>query len=179
MHRVFPTVFISKYNSVLIYILTGPIHSGKTSALRNWCQGRNDVDGLLSPDDDSGTRYFYEIAKGNSFAFEATASDAEPTITVGPFRFLTAAFERANRYLTEAAKGAHSTYLVLDELGKLELKDKGLHEGARLLIPQFQESTTRHLVLVIRDTLVEAAIAHYKIGHHRLLRKEELLRTLD
>lgn len=158
----------------MIYILKGPIRSGKTSALVAWSQGRKDVEGLLSPDDTSGVRYFYELGEGRAFDFEVSPSTSAPTINIGPFCFLRSAFERANRYLLQAAKRQKISYIVLDELGKLELRGEGLHEAARMLIPQFQELARRHLILVVRDTLVEATIKHYNIGPYGLLDKEEL-----
>lgn len=42
----------------MIYILSGEIRTGKTSALREWVRKRNDVDGLLCPDDANGKRFF-------------------------------------------------------------------------------------------------------------------------
>ncbi len=51
----------------MIYILTGDIRTGKTSALLDWCKNRNDVDGVLCPDDDKGKRYFLNIKSKDCF----------------------------------------------------------------------------------------------------------------
>ena len=45
----------------MIYILTGAIRTGKTTALLNWINNRNDVDGLLCPDNENGKRYFLKV----------------------------------------------------------------------------------------------------------------------
>jgi nucleoside-triphosphatase THEP1 len=66
------------------------------------------------------------------------------------------------------------SYLILDELGKLELKNQGLHEAAKELIPQFKNSAHSHLILVIRDSLLEALIQKYKISHYTVIYKEQL-----
>lgn len=42
----------------MIYVFTGAIRTGKTLALLKWAEKRNDVDGLLCPDDDDGRRFF-------------------------------------------------------------------------------------------------------------------------
>ncbi len=45
----------------MIYILTGDIRTGKTTALLDWIKDRNDVDGLLCPDSENGMRYFLKV----------------------------------------------------------------------------------------------------------------------
>ncbi len=45
----------------MIYILSGNIRTGKTTALFEWSENRNDIDGLLCPDDEFGKRYFLKI----------------------------------------------------------------------------------------------------------------------
>ncbi len=61
-----------------------------------------------------------------------------------------------------------SNYLVIDELGKLELKNKGLHESAKVLIPIYETQKNAHLILVIRDTLLNLVITHYNISHYHI-----------
>jgi nucleoside-triphosphatase THEP1 len=158
----------------LIFILTGPIRSGKTSALSDWILGREGVDGLLSPDNEHGQRYFYAIKAHASFPFEADSSTTESIIAIGRFHFLKTALDRANKYLLGCKNSEKLSYLILDELGKLELKNEGLHEAAKELIPQFQNSTHSHLILVIRDSLLEALIQKYEISHYTVIYKEQL-----
>ena len=54
----------------MIYILTGDIRTGKTTALLEWCKNCDDVDGLLCPDNAEGKRYFLEIKSKNEFELE-------------------------------------------------------------------------------------------------------------
>ena len=53
-----------------VYILTGTIHSGKSSTLAKWCNTRNDVFGILSPVEND-KRFFQDISNGEKFPMEA------------------------------------------------------------------------------------------------------------
>jgi len=162
----------------LIFILTGPIRSGKTSTLSDWLLGREGVDGLLSPDNDLGLRYFYAIGAKKSFPFEADSGTSEAIITIGRFHFLKSALDRANDYLLACKNSQNLRYLILDELGKLELRNEGLHEAAKELIPQFENSPESHIVLVIRDSLLEALLQKYQIAQYKLICNDELSERL-
>lgn len=157
----------------MIYILSGEIRTGKTSALLDWASQRNDVDGLLCPDGPDGKRYFLEVMSKIEFPLEVETENDRDTISVGPFLFLKSAFHRANKYLKKTVD-ANYKFIVLDELGKLELKNTGLHEAAEVLIPKLENHKERHLILVVRDTLLEAIVKHYKISNYHLLIKESL-----
>jgi nucleoside-triphosphatase THEP1 len=157
----------------MIYILSGEIRTGKTSALREWVRKRNDVDGLLCPDDANGKRFFLELKSKTEFPLEVQTNDQNDTISVGPFFFSKASFDRANSFMKTLIH-SKTRFIILDELGKLELKNKGLHEAAETLIPYFMNHNEKHLIIVIRDTLLEATIKHYKISNYQFLTKETL-----
>lgn len=157
----------------MIYILTGEIRTGKTVALQEWASKRNDVDGLLCPDDAHEKRFFLEVKSKTEFPLEVETKDHSPTISVGPFLFLKASFKRANRFLKTLAL-PQTRFIILDELGKLELKNTGLHAAAEALIPNFLNHKEKHLILVIRDTLLDEIVKHYKISNYHLLTKETL-----
>ena len=165
----------------MIYILSGDIRSGKTTALLNWTNtsttlsgtGRKDIDGLLCPDGDHGKRYFLKINSKEQFELEVE-SESEDTITIGPFHFLTSAFEKANEFLIELNTKMKSQFLIIDELGKLELKHKGLHDSAIKLIPDFMFNDNRHLILVVRTSLLEDILRHYSISNYTILNNEDL-----
>ncbi len=157
----------------MIYILSGKIRSGKTSALKDWAAQRNEVDGLLCPDNAEGKRYFFELKSKTEFALEVESESAHDAISVGPFLFSKSAFERANTFL-KTLLDSKNNYVIIDELGKLELKNKGLHEAANLLIPNFIDHKEKHLILVIRDTLLEDTIEHYGISNYQIITKASL-----
>lgn len=157
----------------MIYILSGDIRSGKTTALLNWVSGRNDVDGLLCPDGDNGKRYFLKINSKERFELEVE-SESKDTITIGPFHFLKSAFKNANDYLLEANERKDFKYLIIDELGKLELKNEGLDDAAKALMPQFENDEDCHLILVIRASLLNDILRHYHIFKYKLLGNKDI-----
>ena len=157
----------------MIYILSGEIRTGKTSALREWASKRNDVDGLLCPDDANGKRFFLELKSKTEFPLEVDTENDKDTISVGPFLFSKASFDRANGFMKTLVH-AENRFIILDELGKLELKDTGLHEAAEFLIPNFMNHNEKHLILVIRDTLLEPTVNHYNMSSYHRITKETL-----
>lgn len=162
----------------MIYILTGDIRTGKTSALLDWVKDREDVDGLLCPDGENGKRYFLKVKSQKEIELEvvpiAIGIESQKTINIGPFHFLKSAFDEANEFLIGLNTKTKSQYLTIDELGKLELKDKGLHNAAIKLIPDFMLNDNKHLIIVVRTSLLEAIINHYQIKAYTLLVKQDL-----
>lgn len=157
----------------MIYILTGVIRSGKTTALLNWIKNRDDVDGLLCPDDDFGKRYFLKVKSKQEFKLEVK-TETDDIVEIGNFKFLKSAFNEANDFLLSRASETEQTYLIIDELGKLELKNEGLHLSAEKLLPKYMKNETKHLILVVRDYLLDQIIQHYSITNYSVLQKEGL-----
>ena len=157
----------------MIYILRGDIRTGKTTALVEWCKNRDDVDGVLCPDNAEGKRYFQEVKSKTKFEFE-TELETEAIIEIGNFKFLKSAFEKANTYLLAVASENESQYLIIDELGKLELKKEGLHLSVERLILNYETNEKKHLILVVRDYLLEAVLTHYSISEYKILEREGL-----
>jgi len=159
----------------MIYILRGDIRTGKTTALVEWCKNRDDVDGVLCPDNAEGKRYFQEVKSKTKFEFEVeTELETEAIIEIGNFKFLKSGFEKANAYLLAVALENESQYLIIDELGKLELRKEGLHDSAEKLISNYESNENKHLILVVRDYLLDTVLTHYSISEYKILEREEL-----
>ncbi len=167
----------------MIYILTGDIRTGKTTALLDWINtstslsgtNRNDVDGLLCPDNENGKRYFLKVKSKEELLLEVeTEVIDQDVVNVGPFQFLKSAFQKGNDYLIRRGKENKSQYLIIDELGKLELKNQGLHVAAKTLIPDFMFNANLHLILVVRRSLVDSVIKHYNISEYSILKNDDL-----
>ncbi|MCX7549627.1 nucleoside-triphosphatase [Xanthomarina sp. F2636L] len=157
----------------MIYILTGAIRSGKTTALQKWIANRKDVDGLLCPDDDKGKRYFLQVKSKIEYELE-TEFENKDIIEIGNFRFLKSAFDEANDYLISKTSKKESKYIIIDELGKLELRNEGFHVSAEKLIPDYECNQQKHLILVIRESLIEPVLKKYSISEYTILTKEDL-----
>jgi len=160
----------------MIYILTGDIRSGKTTALLEWAENRNDADGLVCPDNENKKRYFLKVKSKEAFKLEVDldAEASEGFVEIGNFKFLKSAFDQANDFLISITSETEYKFLVIDELGKLELKNEGLHHAAKMLIPDFVTNTTRHLILVVRDYLLDDIVKQYAIRAYLVLKKENL-----
>jgi len=157
----------------MIYILTGAIRTWKTTALFYWINDRKDVDGLLCPDNKNGKRYFLKVKSRHELELEVE-TESEDVIAIGDFKFLKSAFKEANDYLISTASETENRYLIIDELGKLELKQEGLHRSAEALISKFKNDNAQHLILVVRDYLLDSVLEHYAITEYSLLEKEGL-----
>lgn len=160
----------------MIYILSGNIRTGKTTALLEWSKGREDLDGVLCPDASDGKRYFLKIKSQEIVPLEVSI-DSNEVITIGNFRFLKSSFKTANEFLISTKLIRNSKYLIIDELGKLELQNEGLHEAAKKMIPIYESDKNHHLILVIRTSLLEDIIQKYKIEDFKLIQTEDLIKS--
>ncbi|MFZ1749922.1 MAG: nucleoside-triphosphatase [Saprospiraceae bacterium] len=147
-----------------VVVITGPIRSGKTSFLCGVFRGRVDTGGFLCPDI-NGVRTFEHLAKGEVIPFEVK----EPLVagqnvtTIGKFRFRSEVFTLANQLLYDFSKSNHK-YFIIDEIGKLELKGAGLHEGLDFLFSNLASLSSKSTVIcVIRKDLLEKVLAKYQI----------------
>jgi nucleoside-triphosphatase THEP1 len=165
----------------MIYILTGDIRTGKTSALLDWVKNQTDKDGIVCPDGNDGMRYFLKIKSRQKLKLEVQPDSTMPSdniLEIGPFQFLKSAFDEANNYLLQANEIRDFKYLIIDEIGKLELKNKGLYNAAKVLIPAFVLNEYSHLLLVIRKSLLDEVLMHYKITHYSVLEKTDLVNLI-
>jgi nucleoside-triphosphatase len=147
-----------------INILSGPVRSGKTTSLMKWLEGRDDAGGILTPDVE-GVRFLYDVARRERHPFELAGEPmpGEPVVEIGRFRFYQSAFEQARRILLRDLEAAPA-WLIIDEIGKLELKGEGLEPAAGLLISRYRDgNVTGKLLLVVRDYLLEEVREHYQL----------------
>lgn len=131
---------------------TGEVHSGKSTELMNLCDGKKAY-GLINPTDEKGEKQFHLISNDTSFPMNAKLD--EPSIEVGKYRFSEAAFERANRELIDEWNCAEGLFIV-DEVGKLELAEKGLSPAIHHILSQPNPKVDT-IVWVVRDYLLEEA----------------------
>lgn len=138
----------------MILILTGPTRSHKTTTLRKWSDQRNDCGGVLSPDVD-GFRVLYNITSGESIPWQKRMPESEADLIVGRFSFDPEAFRIAQGWLDELFNDPDIRQIILDEVGKLELKGQGWAAWLHSTIPKLGEKT---LILVVRRSLLDEVI---------------------
>lgn len=157
----------------MIYVLAGDIRTGKTSALKEWTSTWDKVVGVLCPDGEDELRYLYDIDSEQRFPLEV-AKSSDKTIRVGRFHFLQDSFKLANYLLIKAYDEQDFDFIVLDELGKLELQGEGIHLAAKYILDQYVSNDKINVLLVIRTNLVKEILAHYGITNFQIVAKENL-----
>jgi nucleoside-triphosphatase len=150
--------------SVLIF--SAPVHSGKTTALMEWCRHNNNVGGILMPDI-NGTRKFFNIETKEIFDVECKQPEQrfEELVSIGQYHFYKKAFAKVNEILLNISPSVK--YIIIDEIGKLELQQKGLYEGATHLLNR----SSQNVILVVRDSLVEAVTTAFNLNNYALINK--------
>jgi len=153
-------------NERVIYILTGKIQSGKTSALIKWSAGKTDIFGILTPVID-GRRFFMDAHSRIQFRMEAGETE-KAILSIGRYNFSKAAFEHAAEIIRQSIN--KNGGLVIDEIGPLELRKKGFH-------PVIKESLKNHrakLLFVIRENLVGEVTELFELKQYEIVTKENL-----
>lgn len=140
----------------MILILTGPTRSYKTTALMQWAAGRDDCGGVLSPDVD-GLRVLHNVRTHQSIPWQKPMPE-EDSMIVGRFSFDPASFEMATGWLDEHLANPEIIHIILDEVGKLEMDNKGWGPWLHRALPKLQDKT---LVLVVRRSLLDDIINLY------------------
>jgi nucleoside-triphosphatase THEP1 len=145
-----------------IYILSGPVQSGKTTALMDWCEGKKNIEGILTPDID-GKRFFSVISSKEIFAMEAAPGEKN-VLSAGRFTFSKKAFEKAILILQHSAN--KGDWLVIDEIGPLELRGEGFSAALNKILLANRED--QKIILVVREGLVEKVVEYFQLSLHQV-----------
>ena len=162
-----------------IYIFCRPIHSGKTTALLEWCERQENMAGVLMPDI-NGSRKIFDVKSKTIFDIECTdtANTRKPLTSIGRFHFYTAAFEKGNAIVLNALL-QNPCWLLIDEAGKLELEGRGFYESvAKALEIYSHTKKTGNLLLTVRDSLCEEVISFFKIKNCRVISELKMIDEL-
>lgn len=146
-----------------IYIYSGPIHSGKTTRLAEWAAQQKNIDGILAPMQ-KGKRYLKRIASGEIRQLEPDESSMNPVdiYTIGKFSFSKSVFQWAADALQEATYKPLN-WLVIDEIGFLELDGQGLEPAVKKTLALNRSVGPKNILIVVREKLVEKIITHYDL----------------
>lgn len=145
-----------------IYILTGPVQSGKTTWFQKWIINNPATGGFLTPDME-GMRMFYDIMNDRYLPFQLQSLEDIDDIAVGRFIFSGKIFDLA-KSLIYAASHEKFNHFIIDEVGKLELNNLGFEPALSAIINQYKRSDAEgKLMLVIRDYLLSEAIDKYQL----------------
>lgn len=134
-----------------IILLSASVGSGKTTALAKAVSGDGLVGGILQPKGANG-RELIDIATGEGERLEQPEA-GEREVAVGRYVFRQAAFDWANDRLA----GVTRPVVLIDEVGPLELRDGGLHEGVAAVL----RGAAGLVVIAVREALTEAVRGRY------------------
>lgn len=147
-----------------IILFSRQIRSGKTTELTQWCKQQPNIDGILMPDV-NGLRHMQRVATGEIWKAQCEdISTSETVLNIGRFSFYEEAFNKANNILL--AISPTNDFLVIDEIGKLELKQQGFYSSLTTIL---HHQPAKNLLLVVRDSLVKEVVASFGIGNFRLV----------
>lgn len=153
-----------------IVIFSKPVHSGKTTTLLAWSKRQHNIAGILMPDID-GQRHMYDINSKEYFISQCIhpAKENEPLVTIGRFSFYSASFSKATAVILTSL--VHEPdWLVIDEIGRLEMKGSGFHDVLQEIIPLYQKTRNNgKLLLVIRNSLLDDVVSFFKIKDPQIL----------
>jgi nucleoside-triphosphatase THEP1 len=150
----------------MIYILSGPIQTGKTTALVKWSATRSDVFGILTPVV-NGKRIFMDAHTQDQFEMESNDVEQE-VVSIGRFKFSREAFEKASQIIGRAI---NKSWLVIDEIGPLELNKEGFYEILRKAL----ENHTQQLLIVVRESLLPRVTEFFQVKSYDVISKEGLM----
>lgn len=144
-----------------IYIYSDPIKSGKTTKLMQWAATQKNIDGIFQPVID-GKRFLYHIASRSLKPLEIEKSD--DTFTIGQYIFCNQAFLWAKEKLTSAIN-ANIEWLIIDEIGPLELDGKGLEPVISKILSEVNQMH-QNVLIVVRKNLIDKITAYYKLENN-------------
>lgn len=157
----------------MIYILSDLIETGKTNALLKWSEDRKDTYGILTPRNKNNNRYILDVDTKACFEMQTDLTTAD-VISVGRYHFLKNAFKTGNDIIKKVLKNNKSGYIIIDELGKLELQSEGFHDAASLAINATLNNNALHLILIIRTSLLLNMIKKYNMTGYQYISKKDL-----
>ncbi|MBL7788620.1 MAG: hypothetical protein JNL75_02155 [Chitinophagales bacterium] len=152
-----------------IFILSAPIRSGKTTALMEFWEGSSTrFDGFITPDIDE-SRKLILLDTDEELPFELDEADEKNAIAIGKFFLSKSTFNLVKNKLQQLHK-TPASLIIIDELGKLEMDGKGFEPELGDFIQNFKgASSNKTLIIVIRNTLLAAAIEKFKLEDAAIL----------
>lgn len=145
-----------------VYVLTGPVRSGKTTFMVDIFQHRDDVGGFLTPDIE-GKRYFNRLDTKELLPFEINEDETNAeSLKIGKYSFDKSIFRLGNQMISGIFK-SDMKYFIIDEVGKLEVAGLGFSAGLREIFLHDNHYSEIKIILIIRDYLVGEVTKMYNL----------------
>lgn len=150
-----------------IYILTDKVRTGKTTRLIEWITGKENIFGILQPAVDEG-RFIINLRTNKARMLSAAESiPDDQKIIVGKFSFDKKVFEWAQKELLESLD-LNPDWLVVDEVGILELDGSGLEPAIGQLIQKSKDGIDTKILFVVRKNLYEKFLQHFNLSENEI-----------
>lgn len=152
----------------MIYLLSEEIQSGKTTSLQLCTENRYDIGGFLSPDK-NGVRCLMNLSSKEEIPFEIDLTSYEEGIEIiGKFAIAKSAFDTGEKWVKEHLANPQTKYIVIDEVGPLELQGKGF---ANTLKYATENLGDKHLIVVLRKSMHEKVVDTFGLQEATILTK--------
>ncbi len=152
-----------------LFILTGPINSGKTTKLMQWAAAQKNIDGIFQPVIDE-KRFIYHISSRTLKILEAKKTVPEnELVIIGRYQFRKSVFNWAKNVLTDCLD-RKLDWLIIDEIGPLELEGKGLEPTVSKIFNEI-DKLNGNVLCVVRDSLFDQFVKHYNLEEKFILFK--------
>jgi len=143
-----------------LYILSGPVHSGKTTKLSDWLKKKKNVAGVLAPVIDE-KRFLLNIKTGEKKKLELkNERDKSMIIKVGKYKLDKNILEWGNKIIFKSIN-ENPGWLIIDEFGPLEMKGEGIEPAVKKVIEKDDLLKNTKVIIVMRDSLVLDFIHKY------------------
>ncbi len=163
----FQTALMYSHN---IIIIVQDNSTANTSRLMNWINVHTNTDGILSPIV-NGCRNLLLISKKHLINLDSLQK--EKVTTIGESDFSNDAFNQANNYLLQLSPMENSI-IIIDEIGGLELKEKGLYKGLKHQLNLASESREDHqLFIVVKESLLDECKKKFKLDNVKLITMDD------
>jgi nucleoside-triphosphatase THEP1 len=168
-----------------VFIITGSTGQGKTTMVQNivdvFKQNKISVGGFYSPkviEDNKIIGYDIVDISTNSREIFLRLTDDDSLPKIGKFSIIPRGLQTGTRILKPSANVSNE-FVIIDEAGSLELKDKGWAAG----IHKLTEASDNHIILVVRDIFVERILKKmnfepgfvYNVGEMDYLQVSDLI----
>ena len=147
------------------FILSGSVHSGKTTRLIKWLKDKNNVQGIISPIID-GKRYLVNIQSEEKRNLEINSGSSQKNvIIIGNYIFDQSVFDWACKIILDAIK-TNPDWLIIDEVGPLELQGDGLAKAVIKVFSGKDYLLKTNVVFVVRESLLNDFLNHYNLSEN-------------
>ena len=159
----------------MIYLLSEEIQSGKTTSLQLCTENRYDIGGFLSPDK-NGIRCLMNLSSKEEIPFEIDLTSYDGSIEIiGKFAIAQSAFQTGENWIKEHLIAPQIKFIVIDEVGPLELNGKGFANALRYATKNLGD---KHLIIVLRKAMHDKIVEAFELQEASILSKNGIDKLL-